>query len=536
MAGERDLVTAALSGYDLGEELGRGGWGIVYSATHRLLRRHVAVKVLPRAFAADPDVRSRFREEARLAAQLNHPHVVQIFDCIEAEGLLLFVMERMQRRTLWNRFAEDGVLGTEACAVLVAVCGALDQAHRTGRVHRDVKPDNVLFDFREVPKLSDFGVAKIVGYGRSHTRVGEVVGTPAYMSPEQATGKAVGAAADVYSTAVMGYELLSGRLPFDATDNPMTQLYRQVHEPPLELSLVAPGVGERLAAVVMRGLAKEPADRYGSADAFAVALARAASETFGTEWLRESGLVVQLSDRVASAMATVQFEQAIRHAPSVARASIGPEGHLRVGTAFEPAAVDVEGFGRLTPSSTNGPESAVSWLAAASPVAEWPAPPGSSSDVPVDAQPAPLPATPSAPATLISNAVPPPPVRMIEPTPLVEPPAAPVPVTPVPEPTPSLTVPPPLSTATKPGAPPPPAPLPQTPLLQTPLPATPLQATPLQATPLPPGGSAWQPAGQHRLEPFQRPAPATRRTTALLLALLLAVVPLLAVVAALVLR
>ena len=369
MAGERDLVTAALSGYDLGEELGRGGWGIVYSATHRLLSRHVAVKVLPRAFAADPDVRPRFREEARLAAQLNHPHVVQIFDCIEAEGLLLFVMERMQRRTLWNRFAEDGVLGTEACAVLVAVCGALDQAHRSGRVHRDVKPDNVLFDFREVPKLSDFGVAKIVGYGRSHTRVGEVVGTPAYMSPEQATGKAVGAAADVYSTAVMGYELLSGRLPFDATDNPMTQLYRQVHEPPLELSLVAPGVGERLAAVVMRGLAKAPADRYGSADAFAVALARAASETFGTEWLRESGLVVQLSDRVASAMATVQFEQAIRHMPirrpSQHRPGGSPQGRhgVRAGCSS-----DVEGFGRLAPSSTNGPESAASgWLAAGAP-------------------------------------------------------------------------------------------------------------------------------------------------------------------------
>ena len=336
MERDREVLQAALVGYELGDELGRGGWGIVYAAVHQRLRRQVAIKMLPRAFAADPEVRARFEEEAQFAARLSHPHVVSVFDFLDKDGVLAIIMERMQARNLAERFVAEGELQDTACALVIAVSSALHAAHRLGRVHRDVKPENVLFDNGHVPKLSDFGVAKIIGIGSGLTRHGDLIGTPAYMSPEQARGQNVGPESDVYATAILAYELLSGRLPFPPADTAVAQLYQHVHEMPIPLAEANPDVAEPLARAVMRGLAKDPAQRYESAEAFAVAIAQAASTVFGSGWIRDAGVELRLTGRLVDA-----FRQASRPAPArrlptlTTRTATG--GHPRLGTFYETA-------------------------------------------------------------------------------------------------------------------------------------------------------------------------------------------------------
>ena len=220
MALDRELVVAALSSYDIGAEIARGGWGIVLAGKHRHLDREVAIKQLPRAFAADPGVRARFLAEARLVASLDHPHIVPVYDFVEREGLCLLVMERLSGGTVWTRFVEDGVSAETACAIAVATAVALHHAHEHGVLHRDVKPENLLFARSGVLKVTDFGIAKVLGGTDTvATRAGEVLGTPSYMAPEQATAGELSPATDIYSLGVMLYELLSGRLPFDQTDD-----------------------------------------------------------------------------------------------------------------------------------------------------------------------------------------------------------------------------------------------------------------------------------------------------------------------------
>src|SRR5262249_27077109 len=140
---DREHVVRALPGYDVGDELGRGGWALVLAATHRNLQRPVAGKVLPRAMGADPEVRARFRDEARVVAALHHPHIVPVYDFIEHDGLHLVVMERMAAQTLWDRFTSDGLTLEQAFAYALAAGSALTHAHQRGVVHRDVKPENL---------------------------------------------------------------------------------------------------------------------------------------------------------------------------------------------------------------------------------------------------------------------------------------------------------------------------------------------------------------------------------------------------------
>ncbi|MDY7103638.1 MAG: serine/threonine-protein kinase, partial [Actinomycetota bacterium] len=186
MSDDLELLGEALPGYEIGGEIGRGGWGIVYDATHRRLGRRVAVKVLARHAGEDPTLREQFIEEARFVASLDHPHVVPVYDFVEHRGAFLIVMELLAGGTLWGRFHAQGIMSDEACAVTLAVCTALQMAHAQRRLHRDVKPENVLYGRAGVVKLSDFGVAKVLGLGSGrHT---EVVGTPVYMAPEHATG------------------------------------------------------------------------------------------------------------------------------------------------------------------------------------------------------------------------------------------------------------------------------------------------------------------------------------------------------------
>ena len=279
---------AALPAYEIGEELGQGGMGVVVSGQHRQLGRRVAIKQLPEAFAADPGVRRRFTAEAQVLASLDHPHVVPVYDFVEREGICLLVMELLPGGTLRSRVAAGGCTAPYAVAVSLACLSGLSAAHRRGILHRDVKPENMLFAASGVLKVTDFGIAKVIGGpGTVLTRVGDVVGTPAYIAPEQVRGGKLSPATDVYALATMLYELLAGVLPFsiETEGEDLALLFKHAYEKPVPLRDVAPGVPDPVAAVVMRGLATEPADRFETAEAFGAALAEAATQAWGPGWL-----------------------------------------------------------------------------------------------------------------------------------------------------------------------------------------------------------------------------------------------------------
>lgn len=293
-------MAAALPRYDIGEELGRGAWGVVYAAHHRDLRREVAVKRLPPAFAADTDVRDRFRAEARLVASLNHPHILAVHDFVEHDDICLLVMERLDGGSLWDRFVTQGRSMQASCAATLATCAALSYAHGLGVLHRDIKPQNLLYSKDGTLKVADFGIAKVLGGSQTMATVaGQVLGTPTYISPEQAVGDHLGPATDVYAIGTVLYELLSGRLPFTPRDTALATLYAHAHQDPIPLSDVAPQVPAPLAACAMRAIEREQSSRYPTAEAFGIDLAKASNEVWDTGWLGRSDLVVVPSSTVA---------------------------------------------------------------------------------------------------------------------------------------------------------------------------------------------------------------------------------------------
>jgi serine/threonine-protein kinase len=276
--------------------------GVVFAGHHRRLARDVAIKQLPPAFAADQTVRERFGREARTLAALAHPHIVPIYDYVEEEGLCLLVMEALPGGTLWDRFTTEGLTLVTACTALLATCEALEFAHDKGVLHRDVKPENLMFAADRTLKVTDFGIAEVFGGDETVTTVdGEVIGTPAYMAPEQAQGKPCGPPADVYASATVLYELLSGTLPLSIEGESVEVLERRVHEDPVPLLDVAPQIPAPLAEVTMRGLERDPADRYASAGEFGVAIGDAATQSFGPGWVGRADLNLVLMGPIAAA-------------------------------------------------------------------------------------------------------------------------------------------------------------------------------------------------------------------------------------------
>jgi len=287
MSFDRELLSTTLPAYDIGEELGQGGMGVVVSGQHRQLDRQVAIKQLPVAFAADPAVRRRFLSEARLLASLDHPHVVPVYDFVDREDVCLLVMEFLPGGTLRSRVTSaGGFTAPYAVAVSLACLSGLSAAHRRGVLHRDVKPENMLFTASGVLKVADFGIAKVLGGpGTVVTRRGDVIGTPAYIAPEQVRGGELSPATDVYAVATMLYELLAGVLPFPDVEEEMALLFKHAYEQPVPLREVAPGVPDPVAAAVMRGLATESADRFATAESFGTALAEAGTQAWGPGWM-----------------------------------------------------------------------------------------------------------------------------------------------------------------------------------------------------------------------------------------------------------
>ncbi|MSO88091.1 MAG: Stk1 family PASTA domain-containing Ser/Thr kinase [Acidimicrobiia bacterium] len=254
--------------YELHRPLGRGGMAEVYLAADQLLDRPVAVKVLFSEFATDPAFVERFRREATAAANLSHPNIVGVYDWGEAEGTYFIVMEYVEGRSLSEILSAEGPLHPDRVADVGAdVAAALGFAHRNGVVHRDVKPGNVLVTQSGQVKVADFGIARATTTATddSLTQVGTVMGTATYFSPEQARGEPVDPRSDVYSLGCVLYELALGRPPF-AGDSPVAIAYKQVHESPVPLRQINPELPEALQAIILKCLAKNPANRYPAAE------------------------------------------------------------------------------------------------------------------------------------------------------------------------------------------------------------------------------------------------------------------------------
>jgi len=284
-----EWVGRTLSKVTIERLLGRGGMAEVYLGLHTTLNRHVAVKILHGHLSGDPNLLQRFRAEAQAVAGFRHPNIVHILDFDVADGSPYIVMELLDGMSLADYLQGLHSLGTilplESVARLaLAIASALDYAHAQGIVHRDVKPANVMLRSGATPVragfplqpdaeaiLTDFGVARIAG-GITQTASGTILGTPAYMSPEQIRGEQVDARSDVYSLGIIVYELLAGKLPFDGeTETPASILMKHLNEPPPPLANTAQPIRE----IVERALAKDRAHRYQRAGEFAKDLARA---------------------------------------------------------------------------------------------------------------------------------------------------------------------------------------------------------------------------------------------------------------------
>jgi len=261
--------------YEVRGLLGRGGFAAVYSAIEVGLKRDVAVKVLRPELAVDPAMRQRFRREAEAVARLRHPHIVPIYSVGEDKGLAWYVMPLIVGPSLKQHLEKIGRLPiADARRMLLEAADGLAVAHRAGIVHRDIKPDNLLLDGADARVLlTDFGIAKALGgTAQTLTETGVVIGTPQYMSPEQAGGEATDARSDVYSLGVVAYQLLTGELPFEAGTVAALLVKQLVAEAPSVLRK-RPDCPTDLAVAVMRCLAKAPQDRWATAEALQDALA-----------------------------------------------------------------------------------------------------------------------------------------------------------------------------------------------------------------------------------------------------------------------
>ncbi len=273
-----DLVGTTIGPYQITERLGRGGMADVYKAFHRELSMHRAIKFIRPEFVTSDDFRARFQQEAQGVARLRHPNIVQIHDFGVSDGHFYMVMEFLEGRTLKELLRSTGQLTPSAAVNIVkGVAAALDYAHSRDLIHRDIKPDNIMLDLDGRPVLMDFGIAKLVTASTQLTQTGVGIGTPAYMAPEQARGELVSPATDIYALSIVLFELLTGRVPYNA-DTPMAIMLKALSDPlPMPRSL-NPDISEALQGVILKGTAKAPEARFRSAVEFVAALDSATSE------------------------------------------------------------------------------------------------------------------------------------------------------------------------------------------------------------------------------------------------------------------
>lgn len=311
--------------YELHRQIARGGMADVFLARDQLLDRPVAVKVLFPQFASDPSFVERFRREAQSAANLNHPNIVGVYDWGEEQGTYFIVMEYVDGRSLAEILRAEGMLHPDRAAdVTTDVAAALSFAHRNGVVHRDIKPGNIIIAPSGQVKVTDFGIARAFGGGGTDanlTQTGSVMGTATYFSPEQAQGQSVDPRSDLYSLGVVLYEMLASRPPFTG-DSAVTIAYKQVQEKPAPPSEINGRIPSSIEAIVMKLLAKDPADRYPSAEDLRADLRR----------FREGQPVLAMSAAGAAAAAGATVAAA-----SAASADPGATSAVPVTAAVPPA-------------------------------------------------------------------------------------------------------------------------------------------------------------------------------------------------------
>ncbi|MEV7419238.1 serine/threonine-protein kinase [Streptomyces sp. NPDC089919] len=282
-----DLIGRRIAGYQVESEIGRGGMAVVYRARDLRLDRTVALKLLAPELARNDTFRKRFAHESKVAAAIDHPHIVPVFEAGETEGLLYIAMRYVAGQDLRHLLDRTGPLpAATAVRILAQVASALDAAHDHDLVHRDVKPGNILVaegtdsDHPEHVYLTDFGLTKKSLSLTGFTSVGQFVGTLDYVAPEQISGKPVDGRCDVYSLTCVVYELLSGAPPFQRDDD-MALLWAHQYDPPPPMSEHRDDLGPDVDLVLARGLAKSPEDRFESCLALTGALRVAASGTPG---------------------------------------------------------------------------------------------------------------------------------------------------------------------------------------------------------------------------------------------------------------
>ncbi|WP_396202223.1 serine/threonine-protein kinase [Gemmatimonas sp.] len=257
----RELRVATGNRYTVVKRLGSGGMAHVYLAKHAVLARPLVIKVLHRTLAQEPEMRERFRREAEAAARLIHPYICAIADMGTAGDIEYLAMPYYAGGSLADMLSRRKTLSaSSAASIAVQVACALDYAHRHGVVHRDIKPDNILFDEDGNVALTDFGIATARFHGRL-TASGRAMGTPHYMSPEQAMGKLVDGRSDLYAVGLLLYEMLLGHPPFDGEDSYAVG-YKHVHEVPVAPDQVDTRIPAGLSAITMKCLSKQAVDRY----------------------------------------------------------------------------------------------------------------------------------------------------------------------------------------------------------------------------------------------------------------------------------
>jgi len=449
------MIGRTIGKYRIVGQLGRGGAGVVYQAVDETLHRDVAVKTL-NPDLANTEVMSRFRAEATILARLNHPQIATIYELFRADGDLLMVMEFVRGESLDKLSERLGALSPERAAYIIdLILSALEHAHRAGVVHRDVKPANVMLTDEGSIKIMDFGIARILGADQKTVDF-RLMGTPAYMSPEQVLGEEVDGRSDLYSVGVLLYRLLTGALPF-AADTALGMLQRQIRDTPIPICAHRSGLPDWCEGIVQRALAKAQADRFQSAEAFREELSRATgplatadlAKTFAAS-NREGMVLAQpvmetidlAQPRPAVSVAPVVNERPAavprrRHVWAQAAAVVVTVGAFAVGYAML-RGDETEAANELPPVvepvPTEAAASVVSAPPAPNPVVEDIAPEPAREEArrlkavqpaPVE-RPGAISAAPVSPRRVVANPAPPPPV---EPSvPVVE--AAPAPVEP----------------------------------------------------------------------------------------------------------
>ena len=319
--------------YQLQDTLGTGGMAVVYKAKDLMLERHVAVKVLREDFSKDPAFRERFRQEARAAANLSHPNIVTVHDFGLDQGHLFIVMEYMpgtDLKTLTKQKERFSV--SEALELMIQACGGVGYAHRAGLVHCDVKPHNMLVTPEGRLKVTDFGIARALSTISPDERSDVVWGSPHYFSPEQASGRPPSPSSDVYSLGIILYEMITGRLPFIASDSAeLARMHRE--DKPVAPRYYNNSIPSALEEIILKVLSKEPSSRYRTADQ----MGRLLLGLYDTN--------TEPNQNMAFVHDTFQGSRLVQPPPSVEPAQVG---------AFQPLAAAAQNFSQAGNSQSTG--------------------------------------------------------------------------------------------------------------------------------------------------------------------------------------